>query len=914
MRPLPTAPVRLGRRRLALLAVALVSAIAGSASQIGSSATVRLAAEVNAHWRGAYDILVRPPGARLDLEDTNGLIEPNFVALAGHGGISEEQVAAIRAIHDVEIAAPIAWVGLTTTATTAPSIEITRFPSKPTLYSATLKVSTNDGVQSHLVFQDSLRILIAPDGGANGGPTVLSDVGDAIIGPLPGGGWVADLSDGHVVPQVQSPIIAVDPDAERALLGDRGAFLDPLVKLKNRDSLTVGTTDPHIVLRDYDQGADIAIMQQGGGKALSRPVFPVLVSARTYAPFQVTIDVSQIGHPLAGLPDASQPDTAALEKAATDAGPGSTAVGSNSANWAASIRAFRTNGIGVAWPGSQLAETSLPVEVHGATAFAALLAKRPNYTAVSGPAGDSTTPAFRISPLGPVLPGGPRSDVSTRNRVGTGPRKIVEGAEQSYRTLEEVQVPIAAGFAPQSPADQPFVLAPIGEYDLEALDLPHDPLDYVPYGAYDSPDTYLIAGADGRPVKPTSMSATLNPTGLLAVPPMGIVDIHAAELLRGSAPIDAVRVRVAGITDYGPAALAKVESVAASIIAMGLDVDIVAASSPQAVDVFVPEYNLAATPPADLGWIQQHWTTLGAAPRVELALGDTNLALLLLAIFSIGVVVGSVELVSSSTRAREGAVLAALGWRRSQIVRWQTEESVVAGLLVAALGLIAWLLGGRDPIALVVAVTAGLLFVVFGLAAALAVHLGTRAGDGAVAPAGRIRPAVLGLRTYAWRSVAARPWRSLTVVIGLALSAGVIAPAAALLTVLETRVGPTALGAALTERLQPYQLALLGLIALASLACAFLALRVDLQSRRGEFHVLEATGWRPRQIGRMMTWSRFFISIPTVLLAGLFAGLLSHPIAGSDVSAPVISALGGIVALVITLASGRLAEVRATGR
>jgi Predicted permease. len=223
------------------------------------------------------------------------------VALAGHGGISEEQVAAIRAIHDVEIAAPIAWVGLTTTATTAPSIEITRFPSKPTLYSATLKVSTNDGVQSHLVFQDSLRILIAPDGGANGGPTVLSDVGDAIIGPLPGGGWVADLSDGHVVPQVQSPIIAVDPDAERALLGDRGAFLDPLVKLKNRDSLTVGTTDPHIVLRDYDQGADIAIMQQGGGKALSRPVFPVLVSARTYAPFQVTIDVSQIGHPLASL-------------------------------------------------------------------------------------------------------------------------------------------------------------------------------------------------------------------------------------------------------------------------------------------------------------------------------------------------------------------------------------------------------------------------------------------------------------------------------------------------------------------------------------------------------------------------------------------------------------------------------------
>jgi hypothetical protein len=912
-RPLPTAVVRLARRPIAVLAIVLVSAIAASASQIGSSAAARITTELNAHWRGAYDILVRPAEARLGLEKTSGFVEPNFVALGGRGGITRAQVAEIRAIQGVEFAAPIAWVGLLSTRTSAPSIELNKFPAKPTLYSVTLRVTTRDGVRSHSVFEGTMKVFVAPPKGVAGKPVVISGAGGALLGQLPDGSWSAEISAGHALPQIQSPLIAVEPEAERALLGDRGTFLDPLIALPDREALQVGTTDPRIVLPGYDQGSEIAVMQQNGGAVLNRPVFPVLVSAKTYAPVELSIEVSQIGHPIDAAPDRSNGDSAALDAAAQAAGPGLTAIGSNAIDWADSMRAFRMNAIGVAWPGSQLGAGGLPAFFRGIS-YRAMLAERPSYSVLPGPTAGSGTPAFRITPLGAVPPGGPAADDWTDPQAAFEPGSLRVGAEQSYRALQEVTEPIALGFTSKAANDAPYVLAPVGEYDLGALQLPRDPLDYVPYGAYDAPDTRLISDASGRPLTPIAMTPTLNPTGLLSVPPMGIVDIHAAELLRGPAPIDAVRVRVRGITGYGPEAVAKVERVAGAIADLGFDVDIVAASSPQTVDVYVPEYNLDTTPAGDLGWVEQHWTTLGATPRVEHGLNDTNAALLLLALVGLVVVVGSSELITASVRVRDAGILSAIGWRRRQIVAWQATESAMAGLTAVVLGVVAWLLvGQRDPLGLAVVVSAGILFVSFGLLGAISAQ---RAGRSVSTSSARssVGPSVAGLRSYAWRTVAARPWRSVMVIVGVALSAAVIAPAGALISALGARVGPTALATALSDRLQPYQLALLGVIAASALTCAFLALRVDLESRRREFVVLEAAGWTSRRITQMLAWSRFCLAIPAALVAGMLAGLLADPIAGANVPLPAIVGLGAVIAFATMFAFGRLARPSAPSR
>lgn len=913
--PLPSAPTRLLRRPTALLAVVAVAAIAITASQVGTAARVRIEAEIDANWRGAYDILVRPAGARLDLERTNGLVEPNFVALAGQGGISAAQVATIRAIPGVEIAAPIAWVGFVTNRVASPTIEIPKVPAKPTLYSATLTVSTSDGVSRRLVYEDLLRILLAPEEtNFPGCPTVISDYNATGCPNTPGVRWTLEVNSVHYPPQLQSPILAIDPEAERALLGGSGAFLDPLVRLPDRDTLTVGTVDEERIIPPSfeDWRGDIGFLRYrpfANAVTLSRPVIPILVSAKSYGQIQVSLEVRQVGRPLATLPDTDRPAAAVLDEAATAAGPGTTEVGTSTIQ-NDKARAFRVFGLRVPWPGSSVPWGLGEGGLIGNRTIVAAVTGRPTYGVAAAPDG-TTTPAFRIAPQGIVPPGGPGSELPVPGPGTGGPLEVRSGSEQSYRPFTSVSPPPVEAFRRQNTMDRPFFLAPIGEYDLDTLELPDDPLSYVPYGAYDPPDTTLFAGPDGQPVTPAAMNPTLNPTGLLQAPPMGIVAIRGAELLRGPAPIDAVRVRVAGIANYGPEALAKVERVAGAIAGLGLTVDVVAASSPQAVDVYVPAYDTSADPPKDLGWVRQNWTTLGAAPRVERALGETNLALLLLALLGVTVVVAGTQLVAAAARSREAAILAAAGWRRASIVRWQVGESTVAGAIVLALGLAGWAASAREPLGLAVAVYGGTLFVVAGLVAAMAVRpsVGRLAAGDVVVPVRRVSPMVGGLRTYALRSLLAHPWRSATIVIGLALAAASIAPGLAVLASVGARVGPTLLAATLAERLAPYQLALLALVGLGTLAFTLLALRLDLAARQAELRVLHASGWTGGDIAQMLAWTRFGLALPAALLAAGLASVTAGQIGGSDVPVRLVAALAGGLALSVML-WGRLASLR----
>jgi hypothetical protein len=73
-------------RALALLLGVLV-ATTGFTVLTGSTETARLqvTGTVGEHYRGPYDILVRPAGARTDLEEQRQLVRPNFLS-GGYGG------------------------------------------------------------------------------------------------------------------------------------------------------------------------------------------------------------------------------------------------------------------------------------------------------------------------------------------------------------------------------------------------------------------------------------------------------------------------------------------------------------------------------------------------------------------------------------------------------------------------------------------------------------------------------------------------------------------------------------------------------------------------------------------------------------------------------------------------------------
>ncbi len=67
---------------------------------------------MNTHFQPAYDILVRPAGARSSLESATGTVQPDF--LSGiYGGITLAQWHQIQGIGSVQVAAPIAMVGYT---------------------------------------------------------------------------------------------------------------------------------------------------------------------------------------------------------------------------------------------------------------------------------------------------------------------------------------------------------------------------------------------------------------------------------------------------------------------------------------------------------------------------------------------------------------------------------------------------------------------------------------------------------------------------------------------------------------------------------------------------------------------------------------------------------------------------------
>jgi hypothetical protein len=131
------------------------------------------------------------------------------------------------------------------------------------------------------------------------------------------------------------------------------------------------------------------------------------------------------------------------------------------------------------------------------------------------------------------------------------------------------------------------------------------------------------------------------------------------------------------------------------------------------------------------------------------------------------------------------------------------------------------------------------------------------------------------------------------------MSAGAVAPAIGLLPAVGGRVGPTALAEALAERLHPYQIALVFLIAASALACALLALRSDLESRRREFTVLEAIGWTPKRVIRMVAWSRLFMAIPAAAGAVIVAGLLATPVAGAGASLLTILPVAALLTLLM---------------
>ena len=430
----------------------------------------------------------------------------------------------------------------------------------------------------------------------------------------------------------------------------------------------------------------------------------------------------------------------------------------------------------------------------------------------------------------------------------------------------------------------PFLFKVVGSYDFAALAAPQDPLSYVPLGIYEPPLATLRYNDQGIPVEPVRLTPGLNPAGSIPRPPLALTTLEAAEFFRGEAAIDAIRVRVGGIEGYTPENVAKVERVAREIVERtGLHVDIVAGSSPRAVLVQVP----------GVGYVEQRWTTLGAAAQITGGINAANFTLLACLLLASGLYIGNAAQLSILARREEIGLLKAVGWHTSHVRAYLLSELLLLGLLGAALATLMALalvrLLGLEPLWPIIGGAALLAPLLYGLSALYPIQQAVRRpptealrqGEVRGTQAGQLGALPLSLFGLAVRHLWRRRTRTLLIVLIVAAGVALSVMLAAVVVQLNGLLRVTLLGDYVALSIRPYHY----LMMLTALAVGVLAigetLLVSVLERTREFAVLRALGWQRVHLTRTVLWEGVLIGALGGLLGAIVGALLFWSIAGS---------------------------------
>lgn len=227
-----------------------------------------------------------------------------------------------------------------------------------------------------------------------------------------------------------------------------------------------------------------------------------------------------------------------------------------------------------------------------------------------------------------------------------------------YRELEKVGQPA------YMLGEIPFALIPVGEYS--AIEYQHR-LAASPLGIYtQSP----VKTADGMLVYETAVAGSFIPS-----PAHGLIQLEDAVKIKGEAPIDAIRIKVANITEYNDKAVEKILHSVEKIHQLGeFHIDIVAGASPKTIEIDVE----------GIGTVTQQWTSLGAAATIKDGWNITNVL-----ISSLFILVGISYLLNriffyKKDRETEEQLLLDLGWKKQHVLIYHLLELMLM-MVVAAI-------------------------------------------------------------------------------------------------------------------------------------------------------------------------------------------------------------------------------------
>ena len=863
---------------VAYLAFVALIIIATSGS-LGADGVVT--STLSKNWRGAYDILVTAPSGKAVGElDTAGFVDPNFASVSSLAHIPLSSLREIRALSGVEIAAPIGFLGRVTPTFLYPVIGIPIPPAsgEPVGYRVSIAIDENTGVGITNVQSYADNWILAPGiAQANMTQKFIAQTGSAQL-----------VLDDHVyvilkpIPRVSSAVVAVDPIAESKLLGEAGDFLKPLAEYDNLASDAGALNCQNITtLPEKDKrGFDALVRSSGGPNTATNCVYgvdssfaPYVRNTAAYPPLTLTAEISKIDEKPADL---TTEGLALLDKMAQ------TSVGTVNIDLAARLRPFSSSDLSLAWPGEAsavvptLASSSLSSSVRGLEFSEGSLSLSP-----------SGALSARLVPQGAQLANG---EVPQTSEDLSQP-----GVSQTYRSSQ----PQSAG--PQIGGFTKTAAAPLelGTYDPSEI-RDKSTVNDTPLGAYDP-----AAVSVGKPSAAAS-SPVLQPTlaglGVASSSASAITTLAGAKTMGFADPVDAIRVRVADVTDFSSDSQKRIAKVAERISALGLTARIVAGSSAQPVALYVPDYFLGDSAPGssnDLGWVTQGFTKLGAATSIQ-----HNLAAVGSALFatSVGAAVALMILVQGlALRARRSAsvIMWNVGIRRGHRLRWILfEEMLPLVLLSVPIILLALSKGWNTSLvtlssALGVTMLTSLVSAVIGSHGPLARSIQKRTSSNRKPCLSKTRYSLLQLRGHPWLSAGRIAVIAFVLFMGSAL--------AGLIPDLVAQASLTRLGTFVVQSSAAINTANAVSSLLAAVVMLVVISRNDAARRRGEWDVLmSSAGWTHSDVRQTLQIETFVLLGLALLLCGTTLILL-HVFIGLTNAGLQFSVFGALAISIYTI-------------
>ena len=447
-----------------------------------------------------------------------------------------------------------------------------------------------------------------------------------------------------------------------------------------------------------------------------------------------------------------------------------------------------------------------------------------------------------------------------------------------------------------------------------------DPLSQVPLGGYQPVVAAPATAASRRALHGGDLLPSQNLGGLVSQPVNLITSLSALPALEDSQaythvpaadPISVIRVRVAGVTGPGPLSRARINAVAQQIEERtGLDVDIVAGSSPSPRTIDLPAGRFGQ--PALT--LSQDWVKEDVAAAILNAVDKKSVVLFALILVVCVLFVGNAATAAVRGRRRELGVLAALGWRRSRLFATVLGElagvGLAAGLLAAAIALpVSAGLGlraspGRALLAVPVAIAVA---VVGGLAPA---WLAARAD-----PVSSVRPPVLavrrahrprGITSLALLNVARTPGRTLIGLVSLAVGIAALTMLAAVTFAFRGVVVGSLLGDYVAVQVRGVDYVAAGATAALGVLAVADVVFLNIRERAAELATIRSFGWRDATLARLVVTEGAIIGVTGSLAsAGLGLGAAAW-FAGYLPARLVVIAAAAVAAGILVTAAAAL--------